>query len=43
MSVSIIDLATVLVGLMDHFVRLPSAVSLLVGMEEGQDVVEIEI
>ena len=39
----IVDPATVMVGLMDHFVRSPSAASLLVGMEEGQDVVEIEI
>lgn len=43
LGVLIVDPATVMVGLMDHFVRSPSAASLLVGMEEGQDVVEIEI
>ncbi len=39
----IVDPSTVMVGLLDHFVRSPSAASLLVGMEEGQDVVEIEV
>ncbi len=39
----IVDPATVMVGLLDHFVRSPTAASLLVGMEEGQDVVEFEI
>ncbi len=43
LGVLIVDPATVMVGLLDHFVRSPVAASLLVGMEEGQDVVEIEV
>ena len=43
LGVLIVDPATVMVGLLDHFVRSPTAASLLVGMEEGQDVVEFEI
>jgi Trk K+ transport system NAD-binding subunit/Kef-type K+ transport system membrane component KefB len=39
----IIDPATVIVSLLEQFVRSPSAASLLLGMEEGQDVVEIEL
>lgn len=39
----IIDPATVMVGLLEQFVRSPSAASLLLGMEEGQDIVEIEL
>lgn len=39
----IVDPATVMVGLLDHFVRSPSAASLLLGMDEGQDVVDIEV
>ena len=39
----IIDPATVMVGLLEQFVRSPSAASLLLGMEEGQDVVDIEL
>jgi Trk K+ transport system NAD-binding subunit/Kef-type K+ transport system membrane component KefB len=39
----IIDPATAIVSLLEQFVRSPSAASLLLGMEEGQDVVEIEL
>ncbi|MCA9952081.1 MAG: cation:proton antiporter, partial [Anaerolineales bacterium] len=39
----IVDPATVMVGLLDHFVRSPSAASLLLGMDEGQDVVDVEV
>ena len=43
LGVLIVDPATVMVGLLDHFVRSPTVASLLEGMEEGQDVVEFEI
>jgi Trk K+ transport system NAD-binding subunit/Kef-type K+ transport system membrane component KefB len=39
----IVDPSTAIVSLLDHFVRSPSATSLLLGMEEGQDVVELTI
>ncbi len=39
----IVDPATVMVGMLDHFVRSPSAASLLLGMDEGQDVVDVEV
>jgi Trk K+ transport system NAD-binding subunit/mannitol/fructose-specific phosphotransferase system IIA component (Ntr-type) len=39
----IVDPATAIVSLLDHFVRSPSATSLLLGMEKGQDVVELEL
>lgn len=39
----IIEPATVMVGLLEQFVRSPSAASLLLGMEEGQDVIDIEL
>jgi len=34
---------TAIVSLMDHFVRSPQAASLLLGMEKGQDTLDIEI
>ncbi len=43
LGVLIVDPATVMVGLLDHFVRSPSAASLLLGMDEGQDVVDVEV
>jgi Trk K+ transport system NAD-binding subunit len=43
LGVLIVNPATVMVGLKDHFAPSPTAASLLVGMEEGQDVVELEI
>jgi Trk K+ transport system NAD-binding subunit len=34
---------TALVNLMDHFVRSPLATSLLLGLETGQDLLEVEV
>jgi len=39
----IIEPATAIVGLLDHFVRSPNAASLLLGMDEGQDTMDLEI
>jgi len=39
----IIEPATAIVGLLDHFVRSPNAASLLLGMDEGQDSMDVEI
>lgn len=39
----IVDPSTAIVSLLDHFVRSPSAASLLLGMDADQDVVELEI
>jgi Trk K+ transport system NAD-binding subunit/Kef-type K+ transport system membrane component KefB len=39
----IIDPATAMVSLLDHFVRSPNATSLLLGMDDGQDSIDIEI
>lgn len=39
----IIEPATAMVSLLDHFVRSPNATSLLLGMDEGQDSIDIEI
>ena len=39
----IIEPATAMVSLLDHFVRSPNAASLLLGMDEGQDSMDIEI
>ena len=39
----IIEPATAMVSLLDHFVRSPNATSLLLGMDEGQDTLDIEI
>lgn len=39
----IIEPATALVSLLDHFVRSPNAASLLLGMDEGQDSMDLEI
>ena len=39
----IVDPATAIVSLMDHFVRSPSGASLLMGMSEEQDVVDLQI
>ena len=35
--------STAIVSLLDHFVRSPSAVSLLLGMEENQDIIDVEV
>ena len=39
----IVEPATAMVGLLDHFVRSPNAASLLLGMDEGQDTMDLEI
>lgn len=39
----IIEPATAMVSLLDHFVRSPNAASLLLGMDEGQDSMDLEI
>ncbi|MCF6182904.1 cation:proton antiporter [Lutibacter sp.] len=39
----IINPATAMVSLLDHFVRSPNATSLLLGMDAGQDSIDIEI
>ena len=39
----IIEPTTAIVSLLDHFVRSPNAASLLLGMDEGQDSVDVEI
>jgi Trk K+ transport system NAD-binding subunit len=43
LGVLVVDPTTAMVGLLDHFVRSPAAASLLVGMEENQDIVDIEV
>lgn len=39
----IVEPSTAMVSLLDHFVRAPIATSLLLGMEENQDTVDIEV
>lgn len=39
----IVEPTTAIVSLMDHFVRSPGAASLLLGMEEGQESIDIEV
>ncbi|MFQ5737693.1 MAG: TrkA C-terminal domain-containing protein [Acidobacteriota bacterium] len=39
----IVDPTTAIVSLMDHFVRSPSAASLLLGMGGDQDVIDLEV
>lgn len=43
LGVLIVDPSTAMVSLMDHMVRSPVATSILLGLEEGQDMVEITI
>ena len=40
---SIVTQSTATISLLDHFVRSPSAVSLLLGLEEGQDIIDLTI
>jgi Kef-type K+ transport system membrane component KefB/Trk K+ transport system NAD-binding subunit len=40
---SVVVPSTAIISLLDHYVRSPSAVSLLLGMEEDQDIVDLEI
>tara|TARA_Y100000031_G_scaffold152891_1_gene196972 strand:+ start:2295 stop:4238 length:1944 start_codon:yes stop_codon:yes gene_type:complete len=39
----IIEPATAIVSLLDHFVRSPNAATLLLGMDEGQDSIDVEV
>ncbi|MBI1307505.1 MAG: potassium transporter TrkA [Bacteroidetes bacterium] len=39
----IVEPATAIVSLLDHFVRSPGAASLLLGMEKGQETIDIEV
>jgi Trk K+ transport system NAD-binding subunit len=39
----IVDPSTAIVSLLDHFVRSPQATSLLLGMQEGQDTMDVEV
>ena len=39
----IIDPTTAMVSLLDHFVRSPNAATLLLGMDKGQDTIDVEI
>lgn len=39
----IVDPSTAIVSLMDHFVRSPQATSLLLGMQEGQDTIDLQV
>ncbi len=39
----VVDPASAMVNLMDHFVRSPNATSILLGMETDQDAIDIEI
>ena len=43
LGVQIVHPATALIGLLDHMVRSPQATRLLLGMEEGQDTIELEV
>lgn len=43
LGVLIVDPSTAVVSLLDHFVRSPSATSLLLGLEEDQDVIEVVV
>lgn len=39
----IVEPTTAIVSLLDHFVRSPAATSLLLGMEKGQETIDIEV
>ncbi len=39
----IVDPSTAIVSLLDHFVRSPAATSLLMGLETGQNVMDVEL
>jgi Trk K+ transport system NAD-binding subunit len=43
LEVMVIDPTTAMVSLMEHFVRAPIATSLLLGMDESQDSIDIEV
>jgi len=39
----VVDPRTAIVSLLDHFVRSPQATSLILGMQKGQDTIELEV
>jgi len=43
LDAKIVEPNTAMVSLLDHFVRSPQATALLLGMEEGQDSIDVEI
>ena len=43
LGVKIVEPSTAIVSLLDHFVRSPQATSLLLGMQEDQDTIEVEV
>lgn len=43
LGVIVVDPATAIVSLLDHFVRSPIAASLLLGAEEHQDTIDVEV
>lgn len=43
LGASIVAPSTAIISLLDHFVRSPSAVSLLLGLEEDQDTIDLEV
>jgi len=43
LDAAIVEPTNAIVSLLDHFVRSPSATSLLLGMTENQDMVEVEV
>ena len=43
LGVIVVDPATAMVSLLDHFVRSPIAASLLLGTEEHQDTIDVEV
>jgi Trk K+ transport system NAD-binding subunit/Kef-type K+ transport system membrane component KefB len=43
LDAKIVEPNTAMVSLLDHFVRSPQATSLLLGMEDGKDTIDIEI
>jgi Trk K+ transport system NAD-binding subunit/Kef-type K+ transport system membrane component KefB len=42
-GVLIVEPTTAIVSLLDHLVRSPSAASLLLGLEDGQDIIDLEV
>lgn len=43
LGVKIVEPSTAIVSLLDNFIRTPQATSLLLGLQEGQDTMEIEL
>lgn len=43
LGASVVSPTTAMISLLDHFVRSPSAVSLLLGMEKEQDILDLEV